>query len=673
MAVMERILEALEPRGADQGAVLADSVATLGVRRADWELGGDFSDGALVVRDGSLALVADASLYYRKDLIRRLEQAGIHPSGHTPSHLILAAYRAWGARCAAYLEGDFAFLLWDPAGRTLHCARDFSGRRPLYYAVLGHEFVAASTLAAIRAHPRCSDALNLAVLAETASALVNTAAETCYAAVSALAPGTSLTYRIAPGIEITRHWEPPSAGPSGPSSFEAGAEELRALLGSAVAERLPHAESAALSLSGGWDSTAVYGVAQQVLQARGSGNLVPVSISYPPGDPGREDELIRAVTSRWNAEPRWLDIGSIPLFRRTVEEAARRDEPFCHPFRHWNTALATAGRSAGARVMLDGYGGDQLFGCSNAYLADLLRQGRWSELAREWRLVAARQPLRTQLRWLVLPLVPPWALQSGGLLRDGQPLPGYFQRLPASWIRNDFARRFDLMGRQEPWRPPGRARRSCDEEMRHYLTSPFFAAICAQVAQFGLEAGVESRSPLYDRRVIAFAASRPREERNSAGDSKRLLRRAVRGLLPEEVLASRTRKTGTTNKYFGGSMRRDFPPPIGQEFRLLLEDIAVGARVDGCPPSDPACSASPTRLIVAGVGTMAPSAGLVSVTDGGGLVATEIDVDAEPDLRREFGFEVPVVDVVDGPRFSLVLDAPQFAAAIRRAAGEANA
>ncbi|MGQ0704429.1 MAG: asparagine synthetase B family protein [Gemmatimonadales bacterium] len=557
--LMEKILHALGPRGADQRAMHADRAAALGVQRADWELGPDLSGGALVVRDGDLVAVADASLYYRGDLLRRLEQAGIRPTGPSSGHLILAAYRAWGAECAAHLEGDFAFILWDAAERRLHCARDFSGRRPLYYAVLGNDFVVASTIAAIRAHPRCPGALNLAVLAETASALVSSSQGTCYAAVSALSPGMSLTYRICGAVDLTRQWEPPSrlAAASQAGSLEAGAEELRALLSSAVAERLPRTGPAAVSLSGGWDSTAVYGIAQQVLHPRESAGLVAVSISYPVGDPGREDELIRAVTSRWNDEPRWLDIASIPLFQRTIEEAALRDEPFCHPFQHWNSALAAAGRLAGARVMLDGYGGDQLFASSNVYLADLVRQGRWREFLREWRVVAAGRSLPTQFRWIVLPLLPPWAFQLAGLFR-GRSMPGYLQRGPAPWIRHDFVLRFDLVGRQEAWHPPRRGSSCIEQEMQHYLTSPFFAAICAQVAKFGLEAGVETRSPLYDARVIAFAASRPREERNSAGDSKRLLRRAVQGLVPEEVLAPRTRKTGTTNKYFGDSMRRDF-------------------------------------------------------------------------------------------------------------------
>jgi asparagine synthase (glutamine-hydrolysing) len=79
------------------------------------------------------------------------------------------------------------------------------------------------------------------------------------------------------------------------------------------------------------------------------------------------------------------------------------------------------------------------------------------------------------------------------------------------------------------------------------------------LSSFALEAGVELRSPLLDRRVVEFAAARPREERNTGRETKRLLRRAMSGLLPDETLAPRTTKTGTLEGYFGRSMQRDFP------------------------------------------------------------------------------------------------------------------
>jgi hypothetical protein len=81
-----------------------------------------------------------------------------------------------------------------------------------------------------------------------------------------------------------------------------------------------------------------------------------------------------------------------------------------------------------------------------------------------------------------------------------------------------------------------------------------------------MEHGVEVRSPLYDRRVIEFAATRPREERSSGGETKRLLRRSMRGLLPDEVLAPRTHRTGVTTGYFDRSMKSGLRPLLTEAF-----------------------------------------------------------------------------------------------------------
>ena len=123
-----------------------DGHALLGVTREEWEYGDDFSGPVGVLVEGDLSVAADASLYHRDDLRQRLAERGASLGGATASHLILAAYRTWGDRCTDWLEGDFAFVIWDARRRTAICARDFIGRRPLYFARCGDSLVVASTI-----------------------------------------------------------------------------------------------------------------------------------------------------------------------------------------------------------------------------------------------------------------------------------------------------------------------------------------------------------------------------------------------------------------------------------------------------------------------------------------------------------------------------------------------
>ena len=98
---------------------------------------------------------------------------------------------------------------------------------------------------------------------------------------------------------------------------------VNVVLSQVIEERSAGTGPTSIWLSGGWDSTAVFGIGQKVMRsAKGRPDLRPVSISYPAGDPGREDELIEAVTSYWNVPVHWLDIKRIPLLDEVLDSAA---------------------------------------------------------------------------------------------------------------------------------------------------------------------------------------------------------------------------------------------------------------------------------------------------------------------------------------------------------------
>ncbi|HEV2131952.1 MAG TPA: asparagine synthase-related protein, partial [Longimicrobiaceae bacterium] len=536
-----------------------------------------FSGAVLVAEETDLVVAADASLYYRQDLLRTLPREHLPPGGRTASHLILAAYRAWGAACTDRLEGDWAFILWDRQRRRVFCARDFGGKRPLFYAELEGTLVVASTISALLAHPRCPHDLNLTAIAADAAGLFAAAHETAYRAISLLPAGWSLEWEDG-ATRLLRHWHPPPIRPDRTLGFEAAAEELRSLLRRAVAERLPPAGPASVWLSGGWDSTAVFGTGERVLHGQAAGqHLRAVSLSYPPGDPGREDELIAAVVAHWGSPVKWLDIAGIPLLDRPQERAASRDEPFAHAFEMGNRALAEGSRQVGARVAFDGSGGDQLFQVTHVYLADLFRTLRWRSLAREWRLkgLSGTGP-RNFFRWAVQPVLPPPLLSAATALRGGRPLRGYLERPLPEWMDARFVRAHGLLEREKRHTPPRSDRSRADYETLWYLSHPYFPRAFAAVAGFALEAGVELRSPLYDRRIVEFALSRPREERAAGNEIKRLLRRAVRGLLPDHILAPRPFKTGTSGRYLERSLRKHHAALIERTFQEPLALAEVG-------------------------------------------------------------------------------------------------
>jgi asparagine synthase (glutamine-hydrolysing) len=558
--ITRRMLSAMDRRGSDRLQVSESDGATLAVARNAWEMEAAFSGGVLTLSDGPLIVAADATLYYLQDLRRALSREGVQVAGPTASHHILAAYRAWGKDCARHLEGDFAFVLWDASRQLALCARDFAGKRPLFYAGLGSTLVLASTIEGVVKHAACSDEINLTALAQAAAGLFAATGETVYRSVRRLQAGRSLRWQDGSRLEM-QNWSPPPISESAADQpFDEAAFELRRLLCNAVSERLDPAGPTSVWMSGGWDSPAVFAAGESLVRSRNSpDHLRPISISYPLGDPGREDELIKQIADFWNARVHWIDIGDIPFLDQPAERARSRSEPFAHAYETWNRALAGGSRAAGSRVALDGQGGDPLFQVSPIYLADLFRSGRWWSVAREWRQQGlGGSGWRSFFHWCVHPALPSAATRLLVRARGGRPLRGYLDRWLPAWIDMDFAVQNGLMER-EVANTPAKGSESCASyESRYYLTHPYFPLISAHLSAFALEAGVELRSPLYDRRIIDFAMRRPRWERASGRETKRLLRRAMAGLLPPEVLAPRQARTGVTGAYFDRSMRGDY-------------------------------------------------------------------------------------------------------------------
>lgn len=549
--VVDRMLSAMAARGNAVRATWSAPGVTLAVVRHGWEESRSYAGPATVFRSGPCAVVADATLYYRPTLRRRLDAAGVSCPSDAPGALILAAYEAWGPECAAALEGDFAFILWDARSGRLVCGRDFAGRRPLFHASSSGALIAASTIGGVASHPSCPQDLSLGELAAAAAGLPPHTEATCLAAIRSIPAGSVVSLWPRAQRRRKQVWSAPSFEGASPLPFTQAAEALRETLGCAVAERIDPDAPTSVWMSGGYDSTAVAGLAAA---GPGRGRLASVSIGYPPGDPGREDETITHVAGFLGIPVHWIRSGEVPVLDAPEEGAALRDEPFAHAFEAWNRALARGSRAVGTRVALDGMGGDQLFQVSPIRLADLLATGRFVALARELAGGALMGGGRRGfLHWAIAPLLPPGLSRRLG---EGR---GHLDGGVPPWIREDAVRRYGLgeRARVRPQRRRGESRAA--HETRWYLTSPYFPKVFAVQAELALEAGVELRSPLYDARVIALAAGRPVEERARGGERKRLLRAALAGLLPESVLAHRPHGTGVTSGYFSAGLRAALP------------------------------------------------------------------------------------------------------------------
>lgn len=568
---LTRMLAALSSRG-ERSEVWRNAECVLAVARFDWEMAEEFSGSALIVNDGDISVAADASIYHRADLMRALSAQRVAVTGRSAAHLIAAAYRAWGTNCAKHLEGDYAFVVRDHRCHRTFAARDFMGRRPLYYAELNGGLVVSSTVAAIAAHPAHHGEFDDVALAELVGVSLAGHATTPYRDIRALPAAMTLVCETSGSARLETHWTLEVDEFDAPESFDTASDRLAELLASAITERRAITGPTTIWLSGGYDSPVMFGVGNAALDRQGLERLAPVSFSHPVGDPGREDELITEIASFWSARPTWLSIEDVPLLANAREHAATADVPFQHAFENWLRALLGATARNGSRVALYGDGGDQLFAVSTVFLRDLFSDFRWRELRREWRAFGG-----AGVRSLWGSVARP-ALSDRARARRGRARPRI--AFPA-WLNQDFVSRHSLDQRQadaEAALASGGGGQAA-AETRRSLGNPTVPRVLAGFSNLALEHGVELRAPLLDRRIVEFALRRPRSERASGGAVKHLLRRTARDLLPPSVLAPRPVKTGVLTDYFSRSFRADPGGIVSDVFSQSM--LAERGIVDG--------------------------------------------------------------------------------------------
>jgi asparagine synthase (glutamine-hydrolysing) len=567
-------LHAMPDRGSQVEVVLDSRVAALAVVTHAWQ---EHLCGGSVGSSANVVVVADASLYYRDELERKLRSLACRPRSLSAADLIAAAVDVWGDEAPRHLEGDFAFVAVNQETGRVVAARDPVGMRPLYFgAIAGAGLALASSPMALVEPGLVSPDLNLPWLAELMSGVVAVPRETAFRRVSQLSGGECLTMnQDEPYPLMHRYWTCPTFSEAGnsPLKFDEAAEVLRDLLSSAVRERLEGVESAAVTLSGGRDSTAVYACARSVAGNRARA----VSWSYPEGDIGREDEIILDVLRCCGGDPTWVQTVDVPLLLDVVDRSANRPDAFVHGYEGLNHAINATAAGLGARVLLNGIGGDALFRSDFAYLSDLLFQGHLVKFWNEWRSEAAWAGWRDLFIFAVLPRIGQRGRSAIGLVRHGRRLHDLSDPPVSPWLLPKWKQMMQSGQRRKQWDMANRRGSfgADDHERRWLIQGAFSNRILAEFCRLALLHGVEQRTPFYDLRLINFAASRPRTDRRGGGDSKLLLRAAMTGMLPPSVTAPRPFKSGVTRDYLYRRLDVEAPNLLALGSRLQVAEVGL--------------------------------------------------------------------------------------------------
>lgn len=547
--------ERLRHRGPDGEGYFIDGAVGLAMRRLKIiDIAG--SDQPLSNEDGALALIFNGEIYNYRELRRGLEGRGHRfktaGDGETITHL----YEEYGDGALARLRGMFALALWDGRRGRLLLARDRFGQKPLYYYTDSKVFVFASEIKAILAHPdvpRVSrfQADDRRALAAYLSFGYVPAPETAFAGINMLEPATTVQVDLSGAAQEGRYWQVPHLAPPDRSANAANCiGGLREELEEAVKLRLVSDVPLGAFLSGGLDSSLIVAL----MRAHSNAAVKTFSIGFEGDDSFDETPYAERVARHLDTEHTAFRVKPAAL-SLLPELVWHHDQPFAD-----SSAIPTYLVSKLTReqvtVALTGDGGDELFaGYERFYAAALIQK---------------------------LSVLPAPALRGAadllGLLPEGT---GYYDpikrarrfaraaSLPLEEAYFDLVRVFDRALLAEIC--PGAGLTS--PAMRRYLgagqSHPVASLVEANMRSYlpddllikadrcSMQASLEARAPFLDHELAEFAAVIPFDLKLNGSRTKRILKEAARGLLPDDIIERKKHGFGLP---LGAWLRRDMEP-----------------------------------------------------------------------------------------------------------------
>lgn len=580
---------ALAARGPDgEGFHLGDGVG-LGHRRLaiiDVEGGRQ----PLYSEDRQVVVVVNGEIYNFAALRAELENAGHRFATRSDSETLAHGYEQWGDGVLDRIEGMFALAIWDTHRRRLLLARDRMGEKPLFWASLpGGGLAFASELKALRVAPGVDTRVDPASLARYLVYEYVPAPATMIRGAHKLEPGTKLVWQTGAAPVVTRWWDLPLAEGERITDGEAAARELLGELRRSVRERLVSDVPLGVFLSGGVDSSTVAALAAEV---RGK-DLDTFSIGFddPEFDETSEARRVAAHLGTRHHEERLAPEVLLDLLPAI---GALLDEPIGDGSIVPTHLLARFARKH-VTVALGGDGGDELFAGYPTFQAERVARVLYDEAPSVIGRVATRigraalDALPATTGYMALDFKLRQFLRGAddsGPKRHQAWMASFLPAAALGALAPEVARAagddpYDVIDRRMA---ACRASDGWDRLMYHYAKGYLGDDVLTKVDRATMAVGLEARAPLLDTKIIALACRVAPSLRLHGNTTKWLLKKAMRGILPDETLDRK---------------KQGFAMPIGRwlkgPLRPLLEDTLSETKLRATGLFDPA----PIRRLVA--------------------------------------------------------------------------
>ena len=458
------------------------------------------------VRD--YVITYNGELYNTEELHRDLLARGYAFQGHSDTEVLLTAYIEWGPACVDRFNGIFAFGIWSEADQSLFLARDRLGVKPLFYARCGSGLLFASELKALLAHPAVKPEVDETGLAEVLIlGPARTPGHGVFKGAEELKPGHCLTFDRQ-GTHIHQYWALESH--PHPDDLETTVARVRELFLDTVERQLVSDVPISTFLSGGLDSSGITAVAANAFKRDGLGTLPTFEVDYVGNDryfhptayqPNPDSPYAKLVSQAFATSHNTFLFDTRDLVDALSAAMRARDLPGMADV---DSSLYVFSREIKkkATVALSGESADEIF-------------GGYPWLYREDALNAGTFP------WALK--TPEWARLLGPEIR---------QRIGAEAY---VAHRYHEALAEVP-RLPGEAPLEASRRDMFYLNiTRFMPVLLDRKDRMSMAWGLEVRVPFCDHRLVEYVWNIPWSMKYVDEQPKGILRRALAGILPEEV------------------------------------------------------------------------------------------------------------------------------------------
>jgi asparagine synthase (glutamine-hydrolysing) len=541
-AVLRRMCAAMVHRGPDDEGFFAQGCVGLGMRRLSII---DLQTGHQPIsnEDGSVWIVFNGEIYNHALLREQLVARGHSFRTNSDTEAIVHLYEEHGHDCVQYLQGMFAFAIWDNKQRRMFVARDRLGIKPLYYRLSVESFLFGSEIKALLAHPDIHPRLDRAILPEYLAFGYLSGPETFYGGIRKLEPGHWLEINEQGELRIKQYWDLSVTAEEDVYDDSYYASTYRDLLEKAVSSHLMSDVPVGVFLSGGLDSSAVAALMTHIRRAP----VETFSVGYSEQSYS-ELPYARIVARHLNSIHHEVLVNQQEFFDALPNLIWHEDEPIAWPS---SVALYFVARLARERVkvVITGEGSDETLAGYSRY-AFTLKNATLDRIYRRSVPGFLRQQVRNSIedsRWVGASLRR--KLGHSFLAKDGRSWASFYfdnffsafsEREQAGLLNDEVAREFEegasyrhVLGYWES---------SSGEMLQRLLYTDiktYLVELLMKQDNMSMAASIESRVPFLDHKLVEFAVRIPQRAQIAGLAGKKILKTAMKDLLPHSILYRR--------------------------------------------------------------------------------------------------------------------------------------